>query len=465
MVERILHIIKVVFYLCILIITIFSALLLLLFYIYSRNKKIISSLVFVDSVTGGFNLNKFQIESKNILISNPNKDYALVVLDVNNFKYINDVFGYNEGNRLICHISNMLIQNLNKHEICGRVNNDIFSILVEFLGEDHLLHRLNIISNNISNIDSSFVINHNITINCGIYVIDDKNIDIYHMIDMATLAITTIKGGSKSAYVFFNEDIRLKLNEGKEIEISMESALDNKEFQIYIQPKFNLKNRNIIGAEALIRWSHPVKGMISPDNFIPIFEKNGFISKIDTYVFEEVCKQIQEQINNGYTPIPISVNFSRVHISNLNLIYTYKELAEKYNIPTHLIEIEITENFAIDNTNALQNIIIKLKQMGFTVSMDDFGSGYSSLNMLKDIPVDVLKLDKNFLHENSNNDRGKIIISNIITMAKQLDMKVICEGVELESQANFLEEMGCDAAQGFFFDRPMPINIFNKKFY
>ncbi|MDX5684949.1 putative bifunctional diguanylate cyclase/phosphodiesterase, partial [Clostridioides difficile] len=265
------------------------------------------------------------------------------------------------------------------------------------------------------------------------------------------------------SYSFFNEDTRNRLYKEKRLEDNMNKALEKGEFIVYYQPKYSLDDVNEIeGAEALIRWNSPEFGFISPIDFVPLFEKNGFIVNIDMFVFEEVCKTLNKWINKGYTPVPISVNMSRVHLYRDNFIENITDLISKYNISPEFIELELTESVVFDNLNILIDIMKKIKEIGFLISMDDFGSGYSSLNLLKDLSFDILKLDRGFLIETTDTKRGKIIISKIVEMAKAIDIKVICEGVETYEQVEFLKEIGCDKVQGYLFAKPMVLDEFEK---
>ncbi len=282
------------------------------------------------------------------------------------------------------------------------------------------------------------------------------------LIDRANIA-AKVKGKYEHSYSFFNEDTRNRLYKEKRLEDNMNKALEKGEFIVYYQPKYSLGDVNEIeGAEALIRWNSPEFGFISPIDFIPLFEKNGFIVNIDMFVFEEVCKTLNKWINKGYTPVPISVNMSRVHLYRDNFIENITDLISKYNISPEFIELELTESVVFDNLNILIDIMKKIKEIGFLISMDDFGSGYSSLNLLKDLSFDILKLDRGFLIETTDTKRGKIIISKIVEMAKAIDIKVICEGVETYEQVEFLKEIGCDKVQGYLFAKPMVLDEFEK---
>ena len=299
-------------------------------------------------------------------------------------------------------------------------------------------------------------------LDCGIYKISKSDNDINTIMERANTARKTIKGGHKNSFAFYDKEMHKKILKEKEIENSMVDALNNGEFIVYFQPKYSLSDYQIIGAEALVRWDNPQKGLIPPIEFIPVFERNGFIVNIDFYVFEEVCKKIREWMDEGQKVVPISVNLSRMHFVNSNFIEKFKLIVDKYKIPTRLIELELTETAVLDNIEGLLDTMNNLKEKGFVISMDDFGTGYSSLNLLKELPVDILKLDRAFFTEKDESNNEKIVISNVIKMAKELKMKVISEGVETISQVEFLKQIGCDMVQGYLFSKPMPVKEFEK---
>ncbi|MBY1402225.1 EAL domain-containing protein, partial [Clostridioides difficile] len=396
------------------------------------NAKLIEQLkklAYYDSLSGIKNKEKFRKDSMYILKNYYQDNFYLVQLDVNKFKYINEMFGYAEGNKILIHISQVLNNNTNKYEICARMDNDHFILLIACSTEDELLNRLSKINKEICNLSTTNSSKYKIVMSSGIYKInkkdDIKKIDL--LIDRANIAAKSKKEKYEHSYSFFNEETRNRLYKEKRLEDNMNKALEKGEFIVYYQPKYSLNDVNEIeGAEALIRWNSPEFGFISPIDFVPLFEKNGFIVNIDMFVFEEVCKTLNKWINKGYTPVPISVNMSRVHLYRDNFIENITDLISKYNISPEFIELELTESVVFDNLNILIDIMKKIKEIGFLISMDDFGSGYSSLNLLKDLSFDILKLDRGFLIETTDTKRGKIIISKIVEMAKAIDIKVIC---------------------------------------
>ena len=250
--------------------------------------------------------------------------------------------------------------------------------------------------------------------------------------------------------------------EDKKIENDMYRALKKREFKVYMQPKVDLQTGVLSGAEALVRWDHPELGLMGPDKFIPMFEKNGFIVNLDKYVFEEVCSNMSRWIKAGYDVVPVSVNVSRLHFLNSNFVSEYNKIKKKYRISDDLIEIEITESVVFSNNNEEVFTVMKeFRNEGFEISMDDFGSGYSSLGLLKEMPIDTLKLDKLFLN-NIEEYSSQIIVGNIINMAKNLNLNVVSEGVETYMQVDFLRDIGCDMAQGFIFAKPEPMDEYEE---
>ena len=260
--------------------------------------------------------------------------------------------------------------------------------------------------------------------------------------------------------LFYDSSMKSELHKKQEIEESMKNALLDHEFVMYLQPKYSISTNRIIGAEALARWIHPEKGVISPADFIPIFEENGFILTLDRFIWEEACKKIRELIDMGIDPVPISVNISREYVHTYDVIGELQRLIEKYDVPINMLELEITETA---DPNGVEDTVKLMKQAGFTMLMDDFGSGYSSLNMLKSTPFDVLKIDRHFLEEFMDSDRGRKIIEHTISMSRDIGLGIIAEGVETGDQAEFLSRCGCDSAQGFYYSKPIPAADFNER--
>lgn len=299
----------------------------------------------------------------------------------------------------------------------------------------------------------------------GVYYITERlDYSIDRMGEFAGVAKNNIKGNSEEIISYFDDVTRRRLLKEEEIEKSMNEALKNEEFQVYLQPKYALQEETISGAEALVRWFSSNGSVISPGLFIPVFEKNGFITELDLYMIHKVCGILRNWLDKGYKPLPISVNISRLHFANEHLADIINEIVDNYVIPHDLIELELTESAFLQNKETLINTVIRLRQYGFMVSMDDFGAGYSSLNSLKDLPLDIVKLDGELFRITDEVERGLTVIRNTITMAKDLHMQVVAECIETRDQVEFLCTVGCDIIQGYYYAKPMPVDQFEKQY-
>ena len=296
----------------------------------------------------------------------------------------------------------------------------------------------------------------------GVYLIAGKKITPDHMYDRANLAAKHCKGNYIRNYAFYTRQMSQEIEKEQRIVNSMKSALENHEFVVFYQPKYGLSDNQIAGAEALVRWKHPERGMISPGEFIPVFERNGFITKLDYYVWEQTCIQLRKWMDEGKNPLPISVNLSRVSLYNKDIVNVICNLVDSYRIPRRLFQVELTESAYNTNPKAVQDMMQRLREEGFYILMDDFGSGYSSLNVLKDIVVDVLKMDMKFFAGDDREGRGENIMAAVIRMAKWLNMPVVAEGVERIEQVEFLRSIGCEYVQGYYFAKPMPVEEYEK---
>ena len=298
-------------------------------------------------------------------------------------------------------------------------------------------------------------IDMDIKIHTGIYAITDPELQISAMCDRAQLAANQNRGKYDEYFYLYDDSLREKLLEEQFITSNMHQALEQRQFHVYYQPKYDLNTEVIAGAEALVRWIHPEKGFMSPGKFIPLFEQNGFITQLDEYVWETACRDIRSWMDQGIQNISVSVNVSRSDIYNTKLIDTITGLVKKYNIPIHYLHLEITESAYTENPTQIIAVVEKLRKLGFIIEMDDFGSGYSSLNMLAEMPVDVLKLDMGFIQSETKKSSGKGILSFVISLAKWLDLAVVAEGVETKEQIVSLRSMDCNYVQGFYFAKPM----------
>lgn len=428
----------------------------------STNKRIYD-LLYKDPLTGIYNLNKFRIEAKKTLHKNPLTQYAIVYTDIEKFRCINDIYGYSEADRVLQSFSHMISHLTDLEEVFARISADNFVMLLKYKDRNSLIERLKNADQNLNTIEKKNGEPYHLILISGIYVLHPQDKSITTAIDKANYARKRIKGSHKSNAAFYDEQVEEELILERELESIMAESLENEEFIPYYQPKYNLQSKSIVGAEALVRWLHPVKGIIPPIKFIPLFEKNGFIINLDFYIYEQVCKTLRNWLDEGRTVVPISVNVSRIHLQKADFIPHLKKIITKYQIPIDLLELEITESAFIENIDSLTNLLHELKANGFILSMDDFGVGYSSLSLLKDLPIDIVKLDKEFLQKNIVSDKERIVIQGFVNIAHNLHLHVVSEGVETQEQAQMLKEIGCEMVQGYLFAKPMPLADFEQE--
>jgi len=409
-----------------------------------------------DSMTGLYNSETFYKKASSIIGNSPDDKFVIISIDVDRFRLINDRYGIDAGNRTLETVGKTIREVSPKDSIAKRYQGDVFSILLKYKTDQDLVQYMSKLS---SEVRSARVVPMAISLTYGIYKITDRDIPIRLMCDRARAVKKQVKGNALTNYAVYDDVIRLKMREQAEIEEEMNTALDNKEFVMFLQPQIDLATRKICGAEALVRWKHPIKGILVPAQFLSLFESNGFITKMDAYVWELACQYLHDLQQRGIY-LPISVNISRVHIGNTNLSDILLDLVHKYDIAPKYLELEITENLFMEDVDELFGEMASLKKCGFNIMMDDFGSGYSSLNMLRNAPVDTLKIDRFFLDEIMSTDRGKIIVEASVRMAKQLGLLVIAEGVETQEQLDFLANIGCDTVQGYYYSRPIPTDEF-----
>ncbi len=413
-----------------------------------------------DILTGIYNkTNMFQATSA-MLERYPERHFAFVRMDIEKFQLINSFFGMSAGDELLKYIADLLIREVkNRSDVTfGRMDADIFCFCVSYENTKELVESFD----KMRDILSRYPLDFDIVPIFGIYLIAGKKITPNHMYDRANLAAKHCKGNYIRNYAFYTRKMSQEIEKEQRIVNSMKSALENHEFVVFYQPKYELCGNQIAGAEALVRWIHPERGMISPGEFIPVFERNGFITKLDYYVWEQTCIQLRKWLDEGKQPLPISVNLSRISLYNKELVEMICDLVDSYRIPRRLFQVELTESAYNTNPKAVQDMMQHLRDEGFYILMDDFGSGYSSLNVLKDIVVDVLKMDMKFFDGDDREGRGENIMAAVIRMAKWLNMPVVAEGVERIEQVEFLRSIGCEYVQGYYFAKPMPVEDYEK---
>lgn len=408
-----------------------------------------------DAVTDIYNKETFFTVTRRMLNNYPEEKFVLVRFDIDRFQLVNSFYGSAEGDRLLCYLANLMKTYLKKFPISayGRMEADVFACCVRYTSKEAVREHIEAAVRLIKEYNLSFDI---IPI-FGIYYIDDISLPMDTMLDRATLAAKTRKGNYIGWVAEYNPEMSRRLEQEQEILNEMQTALDEKQFCVYYQPKYSLDTNTPCGAEALVRWRHPQKGLVSPGIFIPIFEKNGFISKLDYYVWEAVCAQLEDWISKGISPNPVSVNVSRVNFYNPRIVDMICDLVERHHVPPSLFQLELTESAYTDNPQIMKQVIAKLREKGFAILMDDFGTGYSSLSILKDIEVDILKIDMCFLDTSEIAGRAENIVASIVRMAKWLNIPTIAEGAETSAQIEFLRSIGCEYVQGYYFARPMPV--------
>jgi diguanylate cyclase (GGDEF)-like protein len=425
-----------------------------------RTKQQIQEVASTDLLTGVLNYEAFHAGAAALIAEHPENTYALITCDIERFKDINDFCGHNEADKVLFQLASAICDDLDPHELVCRVSADIFTALVRYADGPALKNRVCRWEQAVNETASSMHLPNGICLAVGVYVVKPDENDIPPMFDRANAARKLAKGRRQTTVRYYDSALHQKLSHEKELEGSMASSLENGDFVIHLQPKYKLSDFKIVGAEALVRWQHPTLGLLPPSDFIPLFERNRFIVELDNFVFEQVCALVRRWLDTGAPVVPVSVNFSRVHLMTPDFIPRVDSIIRKHNVPPGFLEIELTESAFINRSVEISRIAGELKGIGLTISMDDFGSGYSSLNALKDLPVDVLKLDKDFFRNDCFTAREQTILKGFVDIAKQLHLQVVSEGVETKMQAVFLKEIQCDLAQGYYFARPLPVRAF-----
>lgn len=421
-------------------------------------------LAYYDSLTGAYNMEKFNMLLDEVW-NKEDKNSAVVAIDIKQFKFVNEIFGEDMANKLLCHIKTIIDKNINKDEFFCRENADLFFIFMREDEQQKIVDRINCLIAQINNIILNKHQQYPISIYCGAAFTSDFTGEKQQFMTRVMFALNRAKLSGKNNNIRFY-DLELHKTEQMQnyIESHMQEALNSEEFKLFLQPKIKLEDGKLYGAEALVRWVTSDNKMIFPDQFIPLFEENGFCTKLDLYMVEKACKYLRRWIHTGYEPINISVNQSKLLFYKENYVESLCRITKRYGIPPSLITLEILEGLALNNVNQLNDKIKKLKEQGFKISMDDFGSGYSSLNTLGNLDIDELKLDKTFLMIASNTDgyRQKLIMEQIIVLAKKMNMYTVAEGVETKENEQMIKQLGCDFGQGYYYSKPISAKEFEK---
>lgn len=412
-----------------------------------------------DILTGLLNKEQFYIETAKLIKENRDVKYCLVCSNIKDFKFVNELFGIEKGNEILKKQAEYMKNIIGEDSLAARLHADRFAICMPRIRFDE-----DLINEAITGIQEAFKNSSlHMHIFVGVYDIHDVQERVSIMCDKANLASETIKNEYKSSVAYYTEHLLEKSIEERKIIGEFDRALDNEEFVMFLQPQVDVSGKPF-GSEALVRWQHPDKGLLAPGVFIDVLEKTGFVYRLDRYMWDKAVKQLAEWKKRGINDYHISVNISTKDFYLIDVYETFVGLVEKYDIDTKLLKLEITETALMSDFNKNMVIIKRLQKYGFDIEIDDFGSGYSSLNMLKDISADVLKIDMGFLRASENEVKGQDILESIIGLANKLGMRVITEGVEKKTQVDMLYDMGCKMFQGYYFSKPIPVDEFEKKY-
>ena len=432
---------------------------------------------FRDTVTEGWNSTYFDIEAGKRLTSKKPGTYSFVVLDIVGFTYINDLFGIDVGNKVLSHVYSSLEKYITNDDLLCREAGDCFNLILTNNSAEGLDLRqwapIFELITDVGNVPGLGIMKAKnmafLKLKVGIYSITDTAEPIIAIRDKANIGKRSEKAKHTSPHVDIGYYTMYEAKKkAREFSISrkMEEALKNNEFEAWLQPKLNLKNGSVTGAEALVRWNDEELGLIPPSDFIPVMEKYGFVVDIDMYVFEACCKILRVWMDKGYNPIRLSSNFSRLHLRNQQFVEELLHISQKYQIPTCYLEVEFSESAVFEDMALTKRLSSKLRDAGFMFAIDDFGSGYSALNMLSELDADIIKLDRSFLSESFFPDAGRqYVIEAMIELCHNLGMEVIVEGVENEAQLQFLCRLRSDMAQGYSISKPVASDVFEDKYF
>lgn len=388
----------------------------------------------------------------NDLLLTSERTIAFIQFDIRKFKIVNDLYGEKFGDEVLDFISKQLRELCSERQFYVNLRSDVFMIVTEYDSQEELKSFIQKLNGR-----TSIFKNVKLQMSYGVYTVEDREMELRQMEDRAAMARKTAKNSILGNIVFYEEQFKDSLYNRKFIEENMQTAIAERQFMMFLQPKYSISKNEVIGAEALVRWNHPERGMIYPDQFIPIIEENGFIRKVDYYIWEEACRFIRRCRDEGFADCPISVNVSRAHLRDDECILMLDDMIKGSGIPRKLLELEITET--VDDQQ-VSSKAFQLKEEGFTLLMDDFGSGYSSLNILLETPFDVIKLDKKFMENMMLSGKGRMILEQVVSMADRLGLGLLAEGVETREQVELLQNIGCDQVQGYYYAKPMAAEEF-----
>jgi len=391
-----------------------------------------------------------------------NSQFTLIGFSLSNLAKVNQIYGSSEGDRLINYVAGRVRHHISSGGVYAIVQTNLFAILIKSQKEEDILKVVNDITYDVENCSDIFQVKAAF----GIYRVQDNKEKISEMLSRMVLATREAKKDNACNYAFFDQELNLQYEENRRMCTEMEKALDENKFVMYLQPMVDLHSYKISSAEALVRWEHEEKGILSPYAFLPIFENTNLMLKLDHYMWEEACKTLRRWIDNKLEPLPLMLNISPIHLTRDDFIQVLSGLIKRYKLQKDMFVLEIPERAFANGDRVVLNTVKELAEEGYLLSIDNFGGIYSPVNLLRDLPLSMVKLDREFLSENSIDEGGQTILRYLIAMSKELDLTVVTEGVETLKQVNFLAEIGCDIAQGYYFSKPLSLRDFdslNKK--
>ncbi len=416
-----------------------------------------------DTVTRINNMEGFCSDVEQILKRNAGSRYAIIKFGIKDFRYVNQRYGYSVGDQVLKNIGKNLKLSCKDGETCGRIEKDTFAMLYEYKGKRSLSRRMDKVRKTLIDKSLIYELDTDFELNAGIYVIPkSSNEHVKKMLDKALMAQQQIDHHLQgNNYLFFDESMMEKQFFANQILSNAPHALEREEFQLYIQPQFDITTREVVAGEALCRWETGKGKFILPNDFIPLFEDYGLILEFDFYMLRKLCQKMKEWMESGRIIKPISINQSRLHIENEDYIERFCKVVDEYQIPHHYIAFELTESTFVKQYEKMIELAAELHKKGFQLAIDDFGTGFASLNLLSVLSADILKVDKSLV-DNINTKRGKTVLEKVIELAHQMGMTVVCEGIEQMEQLIQLRELGCDIGQGYLISKPIPASEFEK---
>lgn len=431
-----------------------------------RKEQTLEKIAFVDQLTELMNWEYLRYKIVSGELKGELSDYCYIIVDIANFKMVNELIGYSRADNLLKGVACTLKASVFRDEYAIRVVSDRFCLLWRTKSVETIKERLDRMFSNLEQLQNrpefSILQGRQVNYFCGIYPVEDARMPLGTIHEMSIVALDSIRDRKSSGYAIYDQSLHLSLRQKKELESRFDSALQNDEFIIYLQPVFTVKDKTLYGAEALVRWNHPIRGLLNPLEFIPMLEENGTIGQLDTLVFEKVCRLQRTWIDQGRPIMPISVNVSRAHLLAPSFIEDYQRIAETYRVNPSRLILEITETAFVDAPVKFKDVFVRLHELGFIIAIDDFGTGYSSLNLLYDLAIDYIKIDRKMIIGLNEGGKSETVLRHMLHMIQEIGMSSVAEGVETESQLSLLASANCTYGQGYLYAKPMPVEVFER---